>query len=49
MEVELDKTKEELLQTTQKLEEKEKALLTAELEVNLVLKSSEGQMYLISG
>ena len=35
LEVELDKTKEELLQTTQKLEEKEKALLTAELEVKL--------------
>ena len=33
LEVELDKTKEELLQTTQKLEEKEKALLAAELEV----------------
>ena len=44
MEVELDKTKEELLQTTQKLEEKEKALLTAELEVNLVLKSSKGTL-----
>ena len=33
LEVELDKTKEELLTTTQKLEEKEKALLASELEV----------------
>ena len=33
LEVELDKTKEELTMTTQKLEEKEKALLAAELEV----------------
>ena len=35
LEVELDKTKEELLTTTQKLEEKEKALLASELEVYL--------------
>merc|ERR1711872_582553 len=34
LEVELDKTKEELLATTQKLDEKEKALLAAELEVS---------------
>ena len=33
LEVELDKTKEELMTTTQKLEEKEKALLASELEV----------------
>ena len=36
LEVELDKTKEELTMTTQKLEEKEKALLAAELEVNKI-------------
>ena len=33
LEVELDKTKELLITTTQKLEEKEKALLASELEV----------------
>ena len=32
--VELDKTKEELATTTQKLDDKEKALLAAEMEVN---------------
>ena len=35
LEVELDKTKEELMTTTQKLEEKEKALLASELEVKI--------------
>ena len=34
LEVDLDKTTEQLLTTTQQLEEKEKALLAAELEVN---------------
>ena len=34
LEVEVDKTKEQLATTAQKLEEKEKALLAAELEVN---------------
>ena len=34
LEVELDKTKEDLTTTTQKLEEKEKGLQTAEMEVN---------------
>merc|ERR1719391_1833183 len=34
LEVELDKTKEELATTTQKLDDKEKALLAAEMEVN---------------
>ena len=34
LEVDLDKTTEQLLTTTQQLEEKEKALLGAELEVN---------------
>merc|ERR1712080_597577 len=34
LEVELDKTKEELATTSQKLEDKEKALLAAELEVS---------------
>merc|ERR1711983_620148 len=34
LEVELDKTKEELTLTTEKLKEKENSLLSAELEVN---------------
>merc|ERR1711990_1431603 len=34
LEVELDKTKEELATTSQKLDDKEKALLAAEMEVN---------------
>ena len=34
LEVELDKTKETLANTSQKLEDKEKALLAAEMEVN---------------
>ncbi len=34
VQVDLDKTKEQLLTTTQQLEEKEKALLAAELEVS---------------
>ena len=34
LEVELDKTKEDLANTSQKLDDKEKALLGAEMEVN---------------
>ena len=34
LEVELDKTKEDLATTSQKLDDKEKALLAAEMEVN---------------
>ena len=34
LEVELDKTKEQLTTTTQKLDDKEKALLAAEMEVH---------------
>ena len=34
LEVELDKTKEQLVITTQRLDDKEKALLAAEMEVN---------------
>jgi hypothetical protein len=34
VQVELDKTKEQLTCTTQKLDDKEKALLAAEMEVN---------------
>merc|ERR1712061_607674 len=37
LEVELDKTTEELLTTTEKLKEKENALLSAELEMNLLM------------
>ena len=51
LEVELDKTKEELMTTTQKLEEKEKALLASELEVRNhsrvdIHKSSNTDLYL---
>merc|ERR1711892_605620 len=42
LEVELDKTKEELLTTTQKLDEKEKALLGAEMEVNSLNRRVQG-------
>ena len=53
LEVELDKTKEELMTTTQKLEEKEKALLASELEVTANIPnhhtSSNTDLYLLLG
>ena len=42
LEVELDKTKEELLTTTQKLDDKEKSLLAAELEVSSLNRRVQG-------
>jgi len=42
LEVDLDKTTEQLLTTTQQLEEKEKALLAAELEVNALNRRVQG-------
>merc|ERR1712233_196526 len=42
LEVELDKTTEELLTTTEKLKEKENALLSAELEVNALNRRVQG-------
>merc|ERR1711862_1032983 len=42
LEVELDKTKEELQLTTEKLEEKENNLLSAELEVNALNRRVQG-------
>merc|ERR1712042_324201 len=42
LEVDLDKTSETLLTTTQQLEEKEKALLAAELEVNALNRRIQG-------
>merc|ERR1711963_972363 len=42
LEVELDKTKEELMQTTEKLKEKENALLSAELGVNALNRRVQG-------
>merc|ERR1712154_750120 len=42
LEVELDKTKEELMQTTEKLKEKENNLLSAELEVNALNRRVQG-------
>ena len=44
LEVELDKTKEELATTSQKLEDKEKALLAAEMEVNTLNRSIGGKL-----
>merc|ERR1712179_801913 len=42
LEVELDKTTEELLTTTEKLKEKENSLLSAELEVNALNRRVQG-------
>merc|ERR1739846_131191 len=42
LEVDLDKATEQLLTTTQQLEEKEKALLAAELEVNALNRRVQG-------
>merc|ERR1711973_402639 len=42
LEVELDKTKEELMQTTEKLKEKENNLFSAELEVNALNRRVQG-------